>query len=356
MMPTLFDPITLGDVDLVNRIVMAPLTRLRAATPAGVPNRLMAEYYAQRASAGLIITEGVPVSPHAVGYPNVPGLWGREHVAGWRQITDAVHQAGGRIFAQLWHVGRISDPHYLAGELPVAPSAMAAPGQVSMIRPHRPFVVPRALSIAELPGIVESFRVAAQNAKESGFDGVTIHGANGYLLDQFLQDGTNQRTDVYGGSVQGRARLMLEVADAVTSVWGAGRVGMHLAPRSPSHGVSDSDPAATFGYVATELGKRGLAFLFIRETRGPGALLTDLKRAFGAAIIANDGFDLEAANEVLQQGTADAVAFGKTYIANPDLVRRLKIGAPLNAVVSETIYDMPVSGAQGYTDYPVLAD
>ena len=355
-MHTLFDPLTLGDVHLPNRVVMAPLTRLRAAAPVSVPNRLMAEYYVQRASAGLIITEGVPVAPQAVGYPNVPGLWSSEHVAGWRRITDAVHQAGGRVFTQLWHVGRISDPHYLGDQLPVAPSAIAAPGHVSMIRPQRPFVVPRALSIEELPGIVESFRLAAERAMDAGFDGVTIHGANGYLLDQFLQDGTNHRTDEYGGSIQARARLMLEVTDAVTSVWGAGRVGMHLAPRSPSNGVSDSDPAATFGYVAKQLGKRGLGFLFIRETRGPGALLGALKKGFGGAVVANDGFDLEAANAVLREGLADAVAFGKDYIANPDLVRRLKQGAPLNALVTETIYDLPVSGARGYTDYPVLAD
>ena len=355
-MPTLFDPTTLGDIDLPNRVVMAPLTRLRAASPVNVPNRLMAEYYVQRASAGLIITEGVPVSPQAVGYPNVPGIWNREQVAGWRLVTDAVHRAGGRVFAQLWHVGRISAPDYLAGELPVGPSAVAPPGHVSMIRPRRAFAVPRALALKELPFVVESFRSAAESALKAGFDGVTIHGANGYLLDQFLQDGTNHRTDAYGGSVQGRARLMLEVAEAVAGVWGPGRVGMHLAPRSPSHGVSDSDPAATFQYVATQLGKLGLAFLFVRETRGPGALLGGLKKAFGAGVIANDGFDLAAAEEALQLGMADAVAFGKDYIANPDLVRRLKRGAPLNVVVPETVYGHPVSGARGYTDYPVLAE
>jgi 2,4-dienoyl-CoA reductase-like NADH-dependent reductase (Old Yellow Enzyme family) len=354
-MPTLFDPVTLGDIRLPNRVVMAPLTRLRAVSPANVPNRLMAQYYVQRATAGLIISEGVPVALQAVGYPNVPGLWSDEHVAGWRLVTDAVHEAGGRMFAQLWHVGRISDPQYQAGGKPVAPSEIAAPGHVSLIAPRRPFVVPRALSLDELPGIVESFRRAAGKAKDAGFDGVTLHGANGYLLDQFLQDGTNRRTDAYGGSVRNRARLMLEVTDAVTSVWGPGRVGMHLAPRSPSHGVSDSDPAATFGHVATELGRRGLAFLFVRETRGPGALLPALKAAFGGAVIANDGYDLDAAHDVLRQGHADAVGFGKHYISNPDLVRRLKQGASLNAVVPETIYDLPVPGARGYTDYPALA-
>ena len=350
-MPNLFDPLQLGSVHLPNRIVMAPLTRLRAAEPVHVPNRLMEEYYAQRAGAGLIITEGVPVSPQAVGYPNVPGLWTTEQVAGWRRVTDAIHAAGGRVFTQLWHVGRISDPEHLRGDLPVAPSPIAAPGHVSLLRPHRPYVVPRSLELDEIQRVIEAFRSTAQNAKAAGFDGVTLHGANGYLLDQFLQDGTNHRTDAYGGSLERRARLMLEVTDAVVSVWGADRVGMHLAPRSPSHGVSDSHPELTFPYVAAELGKRKLAFLFIRETRGPGALLARLKRAFGGAVIANDGFDLAAATEAVAQGVADAVAFGKDYISNPDLVRRLRIGAPLNPLVSETIY---ASGAQGYTDYPEL--
>ncbi|WP_088958779.1 alkene reductase [Variovorax sp. HW608] len=353
-MPSLFDPLSLGSVQLPNRIVMAPLTRLRAAAPVHVPNQFMAQYYVQRASAGLIITEGVPVSPQAIGYPNVPGIWTKEQVAGWRRISDAVHTAGGRMFMQLWHVGRISDPQYLGGDLPVAPSAIAAPDHVFLLSPKRPFVVPRALAVEEIPGIIESFRFAAQNAKLAGFDGVTLHGGNGYLLDQFLQDGTNHRTDGYGGSVQRRARLMLEVTDAVADVWGADRVGMHLAPRAPNHGVSDSHPETTFGYVASELGKRGLAFLFIRETRGPGALLEKLKREFGGAIIANDGFDFTAGAEAVKQGLADAVAFGKDYIANPDLVHRFKIGAPLNPVVAETIYDLPASGARGYTDYPSL--
>ncbi|MDM0117472.1 alkene reductase [Variovorax sp. J22R133] len=355
-MPTLFDPVQLGSLHMPNRIVMAPLTRLRAGAPAHVPNRLMAEYYAQRADAGLIISEGVPVSPQAVGYLNVPGVWTAEQLAGWRLVTHAVHAAGGRIFMQIWHVGRISDPAHLRGDLPVAPSPLQAPGHVSLLRPQRPFVVPRSLGLEEIPGVIEAFRSAAQNAKAAGFDGVTIHGANGYLLDQFLQDGTNQRTDAYGGSVERRARLMLEVTDAVVSVWGADRVGMHLATRSPSHGVSDSHPEITFPYVAAELGKRKLAFLFVRETRGPGALLGKLKSAFGGAVIANDGFDLAAATEAVTHGGIEAVAFGRDYISNPDLVQRLRIGAPLNPLVAETIYD-PLStlGAQGYTDYPVLA-
>ncbi len=257
-MPSLFDPLLLGSVKLPNRIVMAPLTRLRPGAPANVPNHLMAEYYAQRADAGLIITEGVPVSPEAIGYLNVPGIWASGQVAGWRLVTHAVHAAGGRIFMQLWHVGRISDPAHLRGDLPVAPSALPAPGHVSLLRPQRPYVVPRSLGLDEIPGVIEAFRSAARNAKAAGFDGVTLHGANGYLLDQFLQDGTNHRTDAYGGSVERRARLMLEVRPTPSmSVWGADRVGMHLlADALPeAHGVSDSHPEITFPYVCSRTRK-----------------------------------------------------------------------------------------------------
>lgn len=353
-MTTLFDPLQIGDLHLPNRIVMAPLTRLRAADPVHVPNALMAEYYAQRASAGLLISEGVPVSPDGVGYQNVPGLWSDEQVAGWKQVTDAVHRAGGRIVAQLWHVGRISDPSLLDGRTPVAPSAIAAGGNVSLLRPQRPFVVPRALTVEEIAQVVADFGRAAANARAAGFDGVTIHAANGYLLDQFLQDGSNDRTDAYGGSVENRARILLEVADAVTAVWSPNRVGVHLAPRSPSHSMSESQPAQTFGYVAEALGQRGLGFLFVRETRGEGALLPLLKQKFGGAIIANDGFDQDAAQAVLASGEADAVAFGRAYIANPDLVDRLEQRAALNAVDPATLYGSPGEPAQGYTDYPTL--
>ena len=237
-MANLFEPIKMGDLLLPNRIIMAPLTRCRANV-GRVPNDLMVEYYRQRASAGLIITEATSVSPMGVGYPATPGIWSDEQVAGWQKITTAVHQAGGRIMLQLWHVGRISDPHYLDGALPVAPSAIAAQGHVSLLRPKQAYVTPRALATEEIAGIVDAYRLGAQNAKKAGFDGVEIHGANGYLLDQFLQDGSNQRTDQYGGSIENRARLMLEVTDAVVSVWGAGRVGMHLAPRADAHSMGD---------------------------------------------------------------------------------------------------------------------
>jgi len=278
-MTILNQPLKVGELTLPNRVVLAPLTRCRA-DEGRVPNALMAEYYAQRASAGLIISEATSVSPQGVGYPDTPGIWSDEQTAGWKKITAAVHAAGGRIFLQLWHVGRISHPHYLNGELPVAPSAIAPQGQVSLMRPKQDFVVPRALDISEIPGIVEAYRKGAENAKLAGFDGVEIHGANGYLLDQFLQDGSNHRTDAYGGSIENRARLMLEVTDAVVSVWGAGRVGMHLAPRGDSHSMGDSNLLATFTYVAEQLGKRGLAFIFTRESQGEGSISPQLKKSF----------------------------------------------------------------------------
>lgn len=354
-MPTLFDPLQIGSLRLPNRIVMAPLTRLRAADPVHVPNALMAEYYTQRASAGLLISEGVPVSPDGVGYQNVPGLWTDEQVSGWKQVTDAVHRAGGRIVAQLWHVGRVSDPSLLNGRTPVAPSAIAPAGNVSLLRPQRPFVVPRALTVDEIRQVVADFGRAAANARAAGFDGVTIHAANGYLLDQFLQDGSNVRDDAYGGSIENRARILLEVTDAVTAVWDASRVGVHLAPRSPSHSMADRQPAQTFGYVAQALGQRGIGFLFVREAPGEGALLPQLKQAFGGAVIANDGFDQDAAQAVLDRGDADAVAFGRAYIANPDLVERLAQRAALNALDPATLYGAPDGPpARGYVDYPTL--
>ncbi len=350
-MPTLFDPLTLGELSLPNRIVMAPLTRLRAPGAGRVPNALMAEYYRQRATAGLILTEATPVTPFGVGYEDVPGIWTTEQAEGWRLITDAVHAEGGRIVMQLWHVGRISDPVFHGGQLPVAPSAIRPAGHVSLLRPQREYVTPRALETAEIAGVVEAFRVGAQNAQRAGFDGVEIHGANGYLLDQFLQDGSNTRTDQYGGPIENRARLMLEVADAAISVWGAGRVGMHLAPRADSHDMGDSDLPATFGYVARELGKRRLAFLFARERQAADSLGPQLKQQFGGAYIANEAFTQETATQILADGNADAVAFGKLFIANPDLVARFATGAELNAPVPSTFY---AKGATGYTDYPAL--
>jgi len=349
-MPTLFDPIKIGDLELSNRIIMAPLTRCRAE-PGRVPGDLMVEYYSQRADAGLIISEATSVTPMGVGYPDTPGIWSAEQVQGWKKITEAVHAKGGKIVLQLWHVGRISDPIYLDGQLPVAPSAIKPAGHVSLVRPMKDYETPRALETAEIPGIIEAYRKGAENAKEAGFDGVEIHGANGYLLDQFLQDSTNQRTDQYGGSLENRARLMLEVTDAAISVWGAGRVGVHLAPRADSHDMGDSNRAETFGYVARELGKRAVAFICTREKAGEDSLGPQLKQLFGGVYIANERFTKEQAGTWLAEGKADAVAFGIPYIANPDLVERLRRDAPLNEPRPELFY---AKGAEGYTDYPSL--
>ncbi|MGA8587646.1 MAG: alkene reductase [Roseiarcus sp.] len=352
-MPTLFDPITVGDLRLPNRILLAPLTRNRSSGPGRVPNSLMRDCYVQRASAGAIITEATSVTPTGVGYPHTPGVWSQEQVDGWRRITEAVHAAGGRILMQLWHVGRISDPSYHDGALPVAPSAIAPQGRVSLLRPERPYVVPRALKTEEVAGVVEAFREGARNAKTAGFDGVEIHGANGYLLDQFLQDGSNKRADQYGGSVENRARLMLDVTDAVVSVWGRGRVGMHLAPRADAHDMGDGDLPATFGYVARELGKRKIAFICARESLKEPRLGPELKTAFGGVYIANEGFTPESAAATLVAGRADAVAFGRLFIANPDLPRRIALKAPLSNWDFATFYSQ---GAEGYTSYPRLAE
>ena len=349
-MPTLLDPLQIGALTLRNRIIMAPLTRKRAGDER-VPNALMAKYYSERASAGLILTEATSVTPQGVGYAATPGIWSQEQVAGWKLVTEAVHAAGGKIFLQLWHVGRVSDPIFLNGELPVAPSAIAPQGHVSLVRPERPFVTPRALELAEIPGIVDAYRKGAENARAAGFDGVQVHGANGYLLDQFLQDSTNQRTDAYGGPIENRARLMLEVVDACIEVWGASRVGMHLAPRGDAHTMGDSDAAATFGYVARELGKRKIAFIAAREALGDNRLGPQLKAAFGGPYIANEKFTKESAQKVLDAGEADAVAWGQLFIANPDLPRRFELDAPLNQPNPSTYY---AEGETGYTDYPAL--
>jgi len=349
-MTTLFDPIRIGDLELPNRIVMAPLTRCRASA-GRVPNALMAEYYVQRASAGLILSEATSVTPMGVGYPNTPGIWSDEQVAGWTNVTKAVHAAGGRIFLQLWHVGRISHPSYLNDELPVAPSAIQPKGHVSLVRPITEFPTPRALETGEIAGVVEAYRQGAENAKKAGFDGVEIHGANGYLLDQFLQSSTNARTDQYGGSLENRARLLLEVTDAAIGVWGAGRVGVHLAPRADSHDMGDANRAETFTYVASELGKRGVAFICSREKEADDSLGRQLKKAFGGVYIANERFTKASANAAIARGDADAIAFGVPFIANPDLPARLAADAPLNEPHPETFY---AEGAVGYLDYPRL--
>jgi 2,4-dienoyl-CoA reductase-like NADH-dependent reductase (Old Yellow Enzyme family) len=369
-MPTLFDPLKLGALELPNRILMAPLTRSRATPDGRVPTQLQADYYRQRASAGLIFSEATSVTPMGVGYAATPGIWSDEQTEGWKHVTQGVHDAGGRMVLQLWHVGRISDPLFLDGALPQAPSAVRPKGHVSLVRPEKEFVTPRALATSEIPGIIAAFKHGAENAKKAGFDGVHIHGANGYLLDQFLQDSTNKRTDEYGGSLENRARLMLEVADACIAVWGADRVGMHLAPRMDSHDMGDSDRLGTFSYVARELGRRKLGWIAAREARiGPDTKLVDsqgrpkevankdsigpiLREIFGGPFIANEGFDQKSAEKAIEEGAADAVAFGKLFIANPDLPKRFAEHAPLNPWNTATFYS---GGAEGYCDYPALS-
>ncbi|WP_265499434.1 alkene reductase [Paracoccus beibuensis] len=348
-MSSMFEPVTLGAVTLRNRIVMAPLTRSRAGDKR-VPNDLMAEYYRQRAGAGLILSEATSVTPIGVGYEATPGIWNDEQVAGWSQVTQAVHERGGLIFLQLWHVGRISDPQLLDGQLPVAPSAIQPGGHVSLLRPKRPYVTPRALGTEEIPGVVEAFRKAAGNARRAGFDGVEIHGANGYLIDQFLQDRANRRDDAYGGSIENRTRLLEEIADAVIGVWGADRVGLHLAPRGDGHDMGDRDPRALFTHVARQMGRRGLAFLCLREHVAEDSLLDAIRAAFGGPVIANEGLTRETAQDLLDQDRADAVAFGRDFIATPDLPERFRQGLPLNEQDAATFY---AGGAEGYTDYPV---
>jgi N-ethylmaleimide reductase len=354
----LFAPYRLGDLELHNRLVMSPMTRSRALD-GNVPNSLAATYYAQRASAGLIITEATQVSPQGVGYIRTPGIHSAEQVAAWTTVTDAVHRAGGKIFAQLWHVGRVSHPDFHDGALPVAPSALPVEGEAFTLRGPTKLVTPRALETHELPGIVAQFRRAAENAKAAGFDGVELHGANGYLLDQFLRDGANRRTDAYGGSIQNRARLPLEVTDAVIGVWGPQRVGYKLSPYFSGYSMSDSNPIATFSFIAAELSKRGLLYLHVTEpVAGPAvppaatARATPVLRAeFDGTLIVNGGYDTRSAQAAIARGEADLVAFGVPFLANPDLPARYRSNAALNSPDQATFY---AGEEKGYTDYPAL--
>jgi N-ethylmaleimide reductase len=355
----LFQPGRIGDIAIANRVVMAPLTRSRADEAAGdVPgNALNVEYYRQRSNAGLIVSEGTQISPLGKGYLATPGIHSEAQVQGWRRITQAVHEAGSKMLAQIWHVGRVSHPALTGGAQPVAPSAVAA--QV-MVRAHEGKLtapVPHALSVAEIAGIVDQYRRAAANALRAGFDGVEIHGANGYLVDQFLRDGANQRTDAYGGPVENRCRFALQVVDAVAAEIGAGRTGIRLSPVTPANGLSDGNPQAVFGALVQELDRRGIAFIHMIEgatggTRDvPGFDYGWARRHFRGAYIANNGYDREMAIAAVASGRADAVAFGRAYLANPDLVQRLKRGAALNKPNPQTFYS---PGAAGYTDYPTL--
>lgn len=363
----LFSPIQLGAHTLPNRVVMAPLTRNRASD-GNVPTELNATYYAQRASAGLLIAEATQVTPYGQGYPATPGIHSPEQVEGWKLVTEAVHAHGGRIFLQLWHVGRISHPSLQPdGVLPVAPSAIApADGEASTYEGPKPYVTPRALETDELPGIVEQYRQGAANALAAGFDGVEIHGANGYLLDQFLRDGTNKRTDAYGGSVENRARLLLEVTAAVVDVWGAvggasrngNRVGVRLSPSSTFNSMSDSDPKATFSYAIEALNQFGLAYLHLLEPseadeRHGGTLIPTsyFRPLFKGNLMVNWNYDRDKANAAIANGDADLVSFGKLFIANPDLPERFQADASLNEPDPSTFYG---GGEKGYVDYPVL--
>jgi N-ethylmaleimide reductase len=354
----LFSPFQLGPITLANRIVMAPLTRSRAGA-GDVPTELNATYYRQRATAGLIISEATQITQQGKGYAWTPGIYTPAQVAGWRLVTDAVHQEGGHIFAQLWHVGRISHPSLQAnGGLPVAPSALKPAGNAFTEQGFVPFVTPRALDEAELPGIVADYVHAARCAMEAGFDGVEIHAANGYLLDQFMRSSTNQRTDRYGGSLENRLRLTLEVAEAVTGALGGGRVGMRIAPVSPANDIHDDDPAATFVGLAERLNQYGLAYIHVIEGATGGPRETGqafdyqaLRRAFHGAYMANNGFTPELALRARAEDTADLVCFGKPFIANPDLVTRMQRGAPLAEPDKATFYG---GDAHGYIDYPAL--
>ncbi|MDY6484479.1 MULTISPECIES: alkene reductase [Acinetobacter] len=351
-MADLSSPVQFGDLKLKNRVVMAPLTRSRA-TDDRVPTAMMAEYYAQRASAGLIISEATVITEEANGYLNTPGLFSDAQVEGWKQVTNAVHEKGGLIVAQLWHVGRVSDPELLKGETPVSASAIQQAGQVSLLRPKRDYVVPRPLEISEIHSITEQFKQAAIRAKEAGFDGVELHAANGYLIDQFLQTKTNKRDDEYGGSVENRARFLLEVVDALIEVWGAGRVGVHLAPRGDEHDMGDDAPRETFGYAMEELGKRNIAFFFTREYLAEDSISEYMKERSGnVPYIANMRLSRDDAIELLASGKADAVSFGKDYISNPDLFERLVNNSPLNELKLENMIGTDVP--EGYIDYPTL--
>jgi N-ethylmaleimide reductase len=366
-MTTLFDSLTLGDLTLSNRVIMAPLTRMRSQQPGNIPYALNADYYAQRASAGLIISEATQISQQGQGYPATPGIHSQEQIHGWKLVTDAVHKHHGKIFLQLWHVGRISHSSHQPDQgLPVAPSAIASTGLTFTAQWQQvPFETPRALRSDEIPGIIANYRQAAVNAKTAGLDGVEVHGANGYLLDQFLQDGSNQRTDNYGGSIENRARLLLAAVDASIDVWGATRVGVRLSPYGTFNDMHDSDPMALFTYVLKQLSARGIAYVHLIEPRATSAGGNDhiaddapntstlFREHFNGVLISAGGYTRDSAIAAVKSQQADAIAFGRLFIANPDLPQRLKINAPLNPYDRNTFYG---GAEQGYTDYAFMQE
>ena len=341
---------------LPNRVFMAPMTRNRA--PDNIANAMMAEYYRQRASGGLLVTEGSQISEQAVGYPATPGIYSDAQVTGWKQVTDAVHEAGGHIYLQLWHCGRVSHPDFHGGEEAVAPSSIRPAGDAFTFEGLKPFETPRELSLSEIADVIEDYRKGAANSIAAGFDGVEIHGANGYLLDQFLRDGSNQRNDAYGGSLENRAKLILEVTEAVCAEVGADRVGIRLSPLQPFNDIKDSNPEATFSYVVEQLNRFGLAYLHVTEmgSEAPGAAgpafdLGKLRAIWNGVYITNAGYDADKGNAAIAAGDADAIAFGVPFLANPDLVARLKAGAEFNAPDMDTFYG---GDEHGYSDYPIL--
>jgi N-ethylmaleimide reductase len=356
-MTDLFSPLKIGNIELSNRIFMAPMTRNRA--PDNIANAMMATHYRQRATSGLLITEGSQISEQAVGYPATPGIYSAEQVVGWKQVTDAVHSEGGHIFLQLWHCGRVSHPDYHGGEPAVAPSAICPAGEAFTNTGLKPFETPRELALSEIAAVIEDYRKGAANAIAAGFDGVEIHGANGYLLDQFLRDGSNQRNDAYGGTLENRARLMLEVTEVVCAEVGADRVGIRLSPLQPFNDMKDSDPEATFSHVVSELNRFELAYLHVTEmgsevpgVAGPAFDLGKLRKLWKGVYITNSSYDKARGNAAIEAGDTDAVAFGQPYIANPDLVARLESDAELNAPDTATFYG---GDEHGYSDYPAMS-
>ncbi|GKS64674.1 alkene reductase [Nitrospira sp.] len=355
-MPTLFTPLQVGELLLPNRIVMAPLTRVRAGST-HIPNDMMVDYYSQRSSSGLIMTECTMVDAHACAFMGEGGIYSPAHVAGWKRVTDAVHAKGGRIFMQIWHPGRAAHSLLNDGEQPVSSSAKAIRNEMTQTpQGSKPYEVPRALRTEEMPQYVEMFRLAAQNAKQAGFDGVQIHGAHGYLIDNFLRDGVNARTDSYGGFIPNRARFLLQVADAAISVWGAGRVAVRISPLVPFNDMVDSQPDALVTYVAQEMSQRKIAFLEIRHENHTlpeeQAILATARQHFQGTLMTNGSYTRESGEVTVSSGAADAIVYGRPYIANPDLVERFAERAPLNEVNYDRLYG---GGPDGYSDYPSLA-
>ena len=349
---SLFDAVSVGDLKLANRIVMAPLTRGRAGE-SRTPNPLMAEYYAQRASAGLIISEGTAISERAYGWGGSPGIYTKAHVEGWKQVTDAVHRKNGRIFLQLWHTGRVSHPHFQNGETPIAPSAVAADGDAYTPSGKTPYVTPRAMSQQDIDATVEEYARATELSKEAGFDGVEIHAANGYLIDQFIRDGSNQRKDAYGGSVENRLRFLLQVTDAVVGAWSADRVGVRLSPTNAFNDMRDSNPDATFTAAAAALNKYELAYLHVldedSDDRGPQRTALKMRKIYSGTYMLNQNYDFRTGTDAIKAGHADLISYGRHYISNPDLVERFRKGVPLSPLDPATLYR---GGEKGYTDYP----